>query len=66
MDLIHTRHGDENLDALPYIDIHYEGMKDKVHSLIEQEMRTFSPPNYLAHYEELELKFAVVQTIISN
>jgi len=39
------------LDALPYIDKEYEHpeIQSMVHKLIEEEMRKFSPKDYLAH-----------------
>jgi len=42
------------LDALPYIDKEYEqpDMQSNVHTLIEEEMRSFAPKNYLAHLPE--------------
>lgn len=58
MEQIHAKYSDE-LDSLPYIDIHYESMQDKVRSLIEEEMRTFTPPNYLEAFGQQELKFEV-------
>ncbi|KAK8830536.1 hypothetical protein WA577_004268 [Blastocystis sp. JDR] len=48
-----------NLDSLPYIDKEYDepGMQDYVDSLIQEEMKTFHPRNYLAEWPMPELKF---------
>lgn len=46
--------------ALPYIDQHLENigqMKEYVNQLIQEEMNTFTPPDYLAHMPKPELEF---------
>jgi pre-mRNA-splicing factor SPF27 len=47
------------IDALPYIDSQYNDpeMKARVDSLVQAEMRTFRPGNYLAHLPEHEVNF---------
>ena len=47
------------VDALPYIDSQYNDpeMKARVDSLVQAEMRTFRPGNYLAHLPEHEVNF---------
>lgn len=39
------------IDALPYIDAEYENpqMKDRVTALVQEEMRNFTPSDYLSH-----------------
>lgn len=35
------------VDALPYVDAEYAELKEQVQSLVEAEMRTFQPRDYL-------------------
>lgn len=49
-----------DLDALPYIDYDPdEATKNSVSRMIEEEMRTFKPKDYLSHLEMPETTFAV-------
>ena len=47
-------------ESLPYIDNEYDNpeVKAVVHSLISDEMKTFSPANYLAHLSYPNLQFS--------
>lgn len=47
------------IDALSYIDRDYDdpSMKEVVHSLIEEEMASFEPPDYLAQKPAPKLQF---------
>jgi hypothetical protein len=47
------------IDVLPYADEYDELTQAEVEGLIEQEMRTFAPPNYLADAPEHVIKFQV-------
>jgi len=46
------------LDSLPYIDEPYEDQEEKINQLIEEEMQTFDPPNYLEKFPDIPLHFS--------
>lgn len=45
------------VDSLPYIDEYTQEMEKQVISLIEEEMRSFPPENYLAHLANDDFSF---------
>ena len=50
------------VDALPYVDTHYDsvpGMKKRVDALIQAELKTFKPKDYLAPWKMHEVSFEV-------
>jgi len=49
--------GPESIDALPYIDAEFDSVEDEVNQMIENEMDTFDPPNYLEKFPPLDLSF---------
>ena len=49
------------LDALPYVDVQIDQvpqMKEYVQHLIQEEMKTFKPRDYISHLPSPELTFA--------
>lgn len=54
------------LDALPYVDQHYNDPRvmDEVDRLVEAEMRTFQPPNYLEAYPDYEISFVRIASVV--
>lgn len=48
------------IDALAYIDPYTPEMETQVFRLIEEEMQSFVPPNYLAHHGPLVFSFVCV------
>lgn len=48
-----------DIDALPYVDEYDTAMQQTVAKLIEQEMKTFRPPNYLQDLPPVEVNFKV-------
>jgi pre-mRNA-splicing factor SPF27 len=48
---------DTLLDALPYVDEFDEKLRKQAQLLVEQEMKTFVPKNYLEHLPVVELHF---------
>eukprot|EP00697_Spironema_sp_BW2_P017824 gnl/Spiro4/9636_TR5108_c2_g1_i1.p1 gnl/Spiro4/9636_TR5108_c2_g1~~gnl/Spiro4/9636_TR5108_c2_g1_i1.p1 ORF type:complete len:263 (+),score=79.71 gnl/Spiro4/9636_TR5108_c2_g1_i1:36-791(+) len=54
----HGTHIEGIIDALPYIDKHYDNtMRLSIEKLIQDEMRTFEQPNYLHDRPEPDLSF---------
>ena len=49
------------IDALPYVDSQYNDakMKKRVDQLVEAEMKTFAPRDYVAHLPQYEPNFEV-------
>lgn len=52
-------HPDHALDSLPYVDLDYDHLEEEIHFLIQEEMASFQPPNYLEKYPDINLTFQV-------
>ena len=55
----------ELIDALPYIDKEYERRKREVDRLIIDEMKTFSPPDYLENLPPPPEPFTVLFLLLT-
>ena len=57
------------IDALPYVDSQYNDpkMKKQVDQLVQAEMKTFAPGDYLAHLPPYEPNFEVrVRSVLAT